>query len=238
MTYNINILIPAAGKGTRSNLSFPKTLFKINNKTIIQRILDNTNFLNSRPTLVIAPSGKEIISNYLSRNKLNCDLIIQKKQLGMGNAILQFEKSKLFKKSKNILLIWGDIPFIKKSTFRKLVEFHLKNDNTFTILSMFTSNPYTYIKRNQSGKIIELIETKELKKKYKYGERDVGVFIFNKDIIFKYLKKNLQNQFSTHKEHNFLYLIKYLARLKYKVESLPIASTREAKSLNYINDLL
>ena len=44
---------------------------------------------------------------------------------GMGDAVLKFKKSKFFEKADNILLIWGDIPFIKKSSIDKLIRFHI-----------------------------------------------------------------------------------------------------------------
>ena len=48
---------------------------------------------------------------------------------GMGDAVLKFKKSKFSEKADNILLIWGDIPFIKKSSIDKLIRFHISNSN-------------------------------------------------------------------------------------------------------------
>ena len=111
-----------------------------------------------------------------------------------------------------------------------------KNKNTLSMLSIFVNNPYTLIKRDKFNKIKEVIETKNLKKKYKYGEREIGVFVINKKIIFKYLNKKYII-INKNKEHGFLYLIKILVKNNYKVESLIINDFKEAKSLNYINDI-
>ena len=43
----------------------------------------------------------------------------------MGDAVLKFKKSKFYNNSDHILLIWGDIPFIKKSSIDKLIKVHI-----------------------------------------------------------------------------------------------------------------
>lgn len=238
MINKINILIPAAGKGSRSNLDYPKTLYKINHKSILERIVKNTNFLNSNLSIIASPNGKKKIRDFLKKKKIKAEIIEQKKPNGMGDAILKYKKSKYFKKTNDILVVWGDIPYIKKSTFKKLVNFHYKSQNTLSMLSIFVNNPYTLIKRNKFNKIVEVIETKNLKKKYKYGEREIGAFVINRQIIFKYLsKKYLIKNKNKNKEHGFLYLIKILIKNNFKVESLVIKNLKEAKSLNYISDI-
>ena len=236
MKNRINILIPAAGKGSRSNLDYPKTLYKINKKSILERIVQNTSFLNSNLSIIASPKGKKKIFDFVNNKKIKSEIIIQNKPRGMGDAILNYRKSKFFKNTKDILLIWGDIPFIKKSTYKKLIDFHYKNENTLSMLSIFVKNPYTLIKRNKFNEIKEVIETKNLKNKYKYGEREIGAFVVNKKIIFKYLNTKYMVA-NKNKEHGFLYLIKILVKNNYKVESLLIDNLKEAKSLNYINDI-
>ena len=56
-----------------------------------------------------------------------------------------------------------------------------------SILSNFSNNPYTLIKKDKNNLVKEIIETKDSKLKYKYGERDIGIFIFKKSLL-KYLK--------------------------------------------------
>ena len=149
----------------------------------------------------------------------------------MGDAVLKFKKSKFMKDTNHILLIWGDIPFIKKSSIDKLIKFHISNSNFMSILSNFSYKPYTLIKKDKNNLVKEIIETKDSKLKYKYGERDIGIFIFKKSLL-KYLKND-----DVKKEHNFLYVVKKIYNKKNSVKSLSIASKKETLSLNYISDL-
>ena len=94
---------------------------------------------------------------------------------------------------KNILLIWGDIPFIRKETIQKLIRNHFENNNTFTFISSDTEKAYTRVLRNKRDDVIDIIETREENIPIKKGERDIGVFIFRKDEVFNLLKLDLIN---------------------------------------------
>ena len=102
-----------------------------------------------------------------------------------------------------------------------------------TILSYYSNNPYTFINKDKKGLVKSVIETHKNKKKYKFGERDIGVFVFKKELL-----NHLNQKFTNKQEHNFLYVIKKLYKLRYKIKSLPIAKKKETISLNYINDLV
>ena len=237
MNNRISILIPAAGRGIRSKLTYPKTLFKINNISILERIVKNTKFLNANISIIASLEGKDQISKKLNDKNIYSEIIIQKIPNGMGDAILHYKKSRFYQDANDILLIWGDIPFVKKSTYKKLINFHYKNCNTVSMLSIFVQNPYTFIKRDNKGKITKVIETKNMKKKYKYGERDIGVFVINKNIVFKYLNNGYTKKKYEKKEYGFLQIFNTIVKNKHKVETLPIATTKESKSLNYIKDI-
>ena len=234
----ISTLIAAAGKGSRANLPYPKTLFKIEGKEILLRILDTTKCFDKKPTIVVSPSGKDAINNFLLRKSRRSHLVIQKEAKGMGDAVLKFENSPSFKISENILLIWGDIPFIRKLTIQKMVERHIAKNNIFTFVTAETKMAYTRVIRDKKGNIQDLVETREENLPIKEGERDIGLFIFKKKEIFDLLKKDLPKKYSAKtNEHGFLYLIYHLVQNGYKVEGLKIANEKELLSLNKISDL-
>ena len=58
MKSKINVLIPVAGKGTRSGLNYPKTLFKVEGKEILLHLLELVESYDEEPTLVVSPEGK------------------------------------------------------------------------------------------------------------------------------------------------------------------------------------
>ena len=233
------LLIPAAGKGSRSNLDYPKSLFKVKNIPILIRIIDKfRNIKDIKKCVVINKKFKPFFEKEINKKKYKVEYLFQQKQLGMGDAILNFEKSKFYEKTDNIIVIWGDMPFLRAQSIKIAIKIHKKNCNDFTFISTKTKNPYTLIKRNKQKQVIKVIETKEKKIDIKYGEKDIGLFIFKKKLIFSLLKKNLPNKFGKKsKEHGFLYLIEHLHKLKYRVEAICIAKSKEGISFNQIDDI-
>ena len=235
---NIKVLIVAAGQGRRSGLSYPKTLFKINKTPILIRIIRKILHIDNKPTIVVSPKGKNLVKNCLNKYSFKSELLIQSKPKGMGDAVLQFKKSKYFISTSNILLIWGDLPFIYKRSINNLVSNFESKKYFFSLITGLSKNPYTYILRDKFDNICEVIESRKTRIKLLKGEREIGVFIFKKELI-KFLNKKKKFDFiDNKKEHNFLYIVNSLYKKKFKLGSSPITNEKEFKSLNYLKDVL
>ena len=235
MKNDIACLIPAAGKGSRSGLEYPKTLYKINSIPIIVRILKILKKIDNKPSIVINKKYLNLFKQNMQKYDFNPEFLFQRYQKGMGNSVLQFKNS--LKNHNNILLVWGDIPFIRRSTIDKLIHFHFKNNNDFSLITKFVSDPYTIVKRDKDNKVKSIIETKIYKRKsVKFGEREIGLFLFKKNIVFKFLKKKLSGKFKG-KEHGFLYIVEHLAKAGCKIEAMPFANNKEIISFNSLDDL-
>jgi len=235
----IRVVIAAAGQGTRSGLSYPKTLFKIKNIPIIIRICEALSQYDKSPSIIVAPNWKKEIQNTLHQHEIDAELINQLKPIGMGDALLQYENSKFYKEAEHILLIWGDIPFIQNETVEEMVKTHLTKKNTFTFPTRESNSAYTLVSRDDSGDVKELIETRELGiKNPQQGERDIGLFIFKKDTIFDILKEDLPDRLGKYtNEHGFLYLVSHLYQRGFKIEALKIATELDLVSFNSIDDI-
>lgn len=239
MTYKINVLIPAAGRGTRSGLNYPKTLFKVEGKEILLHILDLVKNFDENPTIIASPQGDLIIKKFLASQKRKSNIVIQEEPKGMGDAVLTFKKSPVFDIAENVLLIWGDIPFIRKETINQLIKAHFENNNDITLVTKKVDFAYTFVERDINKNIIKIIETRECGLKPKAGEREIGLFVFKKDIVINLLiKDNIENKYGNKSgEHGFLYIIEHMAKMGLKIEGLKIADSKELKSLNYLSDL-
>lgn len=235
----IRLLIPAAGLGSRLGLHYPKTLLKINHKSILIRLLDSFKNYDQNPAVIIRKEFYELITKHLTFEKKNVELLIQENPTGMGNAILQFKNSRDFNYCQNVILVWGDIPFIDEKTISTTIKCHFDNNNDLTFPTYISQNPYTKVIRNKNGQVIEVVESREhdYVKEIKH-EREIGFFIFKKEIVFDLLNKNLTNKFNkVTGEHSFLYIVKHMVDNGYKVEGLNIATFKDTLSINDKNDL-
>ena len=234
-----SVLIAAAGSGNRSGLPYPKTLYPIKGKPILIHLLNLFSLITDSISVVVSPDGKPLIQQCLNKYKHLPNLLIQNVPRGMGDAVLEFKTSSEFKNTENLILAWGDIPFIQKSTLTKLIKIHEESKNDFTFPTRLVDSAYTIVSRNKNNNLVEVIETRELGiDQPRPGERDMGLFVFKKDIVFKELQRDSKSKFGNISgEHGFLYIIKELISQGYKVDAVPIATEKDLISLNYLKDV-
>ena len=235
----ISVLIAAAGLGSRAGLPYPKTLFPIKGKPILVRLAELLAPYDSEPTVIVNEDGKDQIKQCLLKNNIQAQLVLQSMPRGMGDAVLCIDNSEEFTNSEHVLLVWGDIPFIKPETVETMINHHLVQDSDFTFASRVVDEAYTVVVRDKSGNVTHLIETREEgMTDLGPGERDMGLFIFRRSLTLQTLREELPNKWSKSTgEHGFLYIIEHLVSKGLQVEALPIAQKIELVSFNNIEDV-
>lgn len=235
----LRVLIPAAGRGSRAGLPYPKTLYPVDGIPILHRLLSVLSIYDANPTVVVSPEGEPLIRDSLHQAGLNAHLVIQPEPLGMGDAVLCFDQSPVAKEAEHILLVWGDLVDLQAKTVSKLVDKHIDHDNDFTFATRSVDHAYTLVKRNEHGHVIAVYETREQKLSApEPGEREIGLFVFRKHIVFRTLVTDHPAKIGfTTGEHGFLYAIELLANMGARVEALPIATQSDLISFNSFSDI-
>lgn len=235
----IRALIAAAGKGTRAGLPYPKTLFPIRGIPILVRLVEVLSVYDRSPTVVVSPGGRPAISECLSSYGHNPNLVLQPHAFGMGDAVLRFEDSPVYKHADQVLLVWGDIPFIQPVTLTTLVQSHIERGNDFTFATRYVDAAYTLVSRDLNDAVTSIVETREMGiEKPPAGEREVGLFVFRKEPVFKALREDLAGKYGrVTNEHGFLYIVAHLVNRLLRVEALPIATELDLVSLNSMSDI-
>jgi len=235
----LRALVAAAGRGTRAGIPYPKTLFSIQSLPILVRISRVLHPYDEKPTVIVSPEGKDLIAQCLSHHSVSAELVVQPEPLGMGDAVLRFKDSPAFESAEHILLMWGDIPFVQPSTVDALVIAHRHHQNDFTLATRFVEKAYTVVSRDQQGCVTGVCETRELGlSSPPSGERDIGLFIFRKQLVLNALQEDLPGKFGkTTGEHGFLYVIEHLVRKGLRVEALPVATELDLVSFNSMTDI-
>lgn len=234
-----SVLIAAAGNGKRSGLSYPKTLYPVKGKPILIHLMNLFSTYTNSTSIVVSPNGKNQIQECLKESNFDAHLLTQLLPRGMGDAVLKFADSPDFYNSSNIILAWGDIPFIQPDTLSQMLYVHENHQNDFTFPTRFVESAYTYVIRDKNQKLVDVIETRELGiDEPRPGERDMGLFVFKKDLVIKQLQCDSDSKFGkASKEHGFLYIIKEIILQGARVEAIPIATEKDLISLNYIKDV-
>jgi bifunctional UDP-N-acetylglucosamine pyrophosphorylase/glucosamine-1-phosphate N-acetyltransferase len=196
-------VILAAGKGKRmGNPEFPKVLFELNGRPLIDYVVRLALRLESKKTIIVVGHQRDIVVRHVSREfGRRVSYVVQRKQLGTGHAVLQTE-GKINHLAGDVLVLSGDVPLLKEETLRTLLFTHQKSEAAATILTAETDNPAGYgrILRYPDGsvqKIIEHGDATEAQRKVK--EINSGIYVFKKAELFKALKElspaNVQKEY-------------------------------------------
>jgi len=162
MANNLNILILAAGKGTRMNSDLPKVLHKINDKTMLDHVLDQSRLLKPKKIFILINKQMTFVKKLFPKE----NFLIQHPQLGTGHAVKTFLDKIKIKKNEKLLVLYGDNPLVEIKDIQLMYE-KIKNNNL--VLLGFKKNynkSYGIIVHNKTG-VNEIIEFKEANNKQK-----------------------------------------------------------------------
>lgn len=117
------IVILAAGKGTRMKSDLPKVLTPLAGRPMIEYLVQSIAEakIDGRPIVVVSPDNQEAIAKTLSAYA--CDYAIQQEQLGTGHA-LACARGLMEEEIKNVISFYGDHPFVRSETVKKLASSH------------------------------------------------------------------------------------------------------------------
>jgi bifunctional UDP-N-acetylglucosamine pyrophosphorylase/glucosamine-1-phosphate N-acetyltransferase len=184
---NMIAIVLAAGRGTRMKSETPKVLHKLLGRSIIDYVLDSVDGAGIKDAIVVAGYGSSLLEKALPRAKI----VIQKKLLGSGDAVLIASKAvKDF--SGDILVICGDTPLIRPETIKNLIEKHTASGASATVLTAKLSDPTGYgrIARDGDGKVTGIVEQVNASLYEEViDEINVGTYCFKAKDLFQALEK-------------------------------------------------
>jgi bifunctional UDP-N-acetylglucosamine pyrophosphorylase/glucosamine-1-phosphate N-acetyltransferase len=141
----LNIVILAAGKGTRMHSNMPKVLHEVGGKPILAHVIDCAKLLNPAIIIVVYGYGGNVVREKFAHEDITW--VNQEEQLGTGHAVQQ--AAAYLDKDSLTLILLGDVPLIDGQACEKLIS---SASAKLAILSFIRSDPTGYgrIVRNQS----------------------------------------------------------------------------------------
>ena len=157
----LNVVILAAGKGTRMQSHLPKVLHSIAGKSMLAHVVDSARSLNPDRIIVVTGHGAEQVQQAFSHEP-NLQFVLQQPQLGTGHAVQQAVP--LLQGGQNptdtTLILYGDVPLVQTATMQNLLA---ARADGMAVLTEFLVDPTGYgrIVRNAQGVIQRIIEHKD-----------------------------------------------------------------------------
>lgn len=238
----IKVVILAAGAGTRMKSDLPKVLMQVKGKTMIEHLLSSVqkSGIDDKPIIVVGYKKEAII------NKLGdkYEYVVQEKQLGTGHAVISTEKI-LKNNAENILVLFGDSPFLSPKTMKELINRHLESKAKLTMATVelpdfedwraFFYRSFSRIVRDVNGKIVKDVQFKDAnEEEKKIKEVNPCYFIFEAKWLWEKLKTLNKN--NKQKEYYLTDLVERAIEEGVKMESIKI-DPREALAANSKEEL-
>ncbi|MEX6664051.1 bifunctional UDP-N-acetylglucosamine diphosphorylase/glucosamine-1-phosphate N-acetyltransferase GlmU [Pseudomonas sp. W2-17] len=153
---SLDIVILAAGQGTRMRSALPKVLHPVAGKSMLGHVIHSARQLSPQGIHVVIGHGAERVQEQLAGDDLN--FVLQDKQLGTGHAVAQALPALT---AETVLILYGDVPLIQVETLHRLLA--LVNDQQLGLLTVTLEDPTGYgrIVRDTQHRVSAIVEHKD-----------------------------------------------------------------------------
>ena len=224
---NVCTVILGAGKGSRMKSITPKPFHKVANLRLIDWVLNTHNSIKIDKKIIVTSNN----INYSKYSKTN-KIVIQKKQLGTGNAVIETKNE--LKDFKGIVVVcFADTPFITKKTIENLIcSIYKGNDIALTSFKKNNKNSYGKIILSQDNKPVKIIEDRNSKLNTPFCNG--GIMAFKSDIMFNLLSKIKPDSIS--KEYYLTEVVEIASKISLNIDLVHI-DEQEILGVNTKEDL-
>ncbi|HEV2614202.1 MAG TPA: bifunctional N-acetylglucosamine-1-phosphate uridyltransferase/glucosamine-1-phosphate acetyltransferase [Gammaproteobacteria bacterium] len=191
---SLNIIILAAGRGTRMKSVLPKVLHELSGKALLDHVISTVQTLSPANIYITIGYEAEQIKAYFKDKFKNIHWVIQENLLGTGDAVKQVLPH-LKNPDDKALVLYGDMPLVPAQTLQNLIS-HTTSDQ-LGIVTTHVDNPHGFgrIIRDAQHKIINIIEEKDADSAQKnITEINPGIYLTS--------VKNLQHWIPNIKSNN------------------------------------
>ncbi|MDD0976465.1 bifunctional UDP-N-acetylglucosamine diphosphorylase/glucosamine-1-phosphate N-acetyltransferase GlmU [Pseudomonas fontis] len=153
---SLDIVILAAGQGTRMRSALPKVLHPVAGDSMLGHVIHSARQLQPQGIHVVIGHGAELVRESLAADDLN--FVLQDKQLGTGHAVAQALPELT---ADTVLILYGDVPLIEVDTLKRLLA--LVTPTQLGLLTVTLDDPTGYgrIVRDAQGKVTAIVEHKD-----------------------------------------------------------------------------
>jgi len=184
-----DVMILAAGLGTRMKSNRAKVLHQLGGRPLISYPVRAALELDPRNLLVITghqaaeveAAVRDEFDAFDGNGQTNLTFVRQTEQRGTGHAVLS-ARGALTGTKGPLVIIAGDSPMLKSATFSKLVESHQTEGAAATFLTAMLEDPTGYgrIVRDREGRFVRNVEQKDATEaERKIQEVNVSVYCFD-----------------------------------------------------------
>lgn len=153
---SLEIVILAAGQGTRMRSALPKVLHPVAGNSMLGHVIHSARQLDPQRIHVVIGHGADAVRERLAADDLN--FVLQDKQLGTGHAVAQAVP---FITADTVLILYGDVPLIEVETLQRLLKRVAPQQLGLLTVELDDPTGYGRIVRNADGQVTAIVEQKD-----------------------------------------------------------------------------
>lgn len=154
----IDVVILAAGQGSRMKSSLPKVMHPLGGKPMVQHVIEAARALaGDVKHHVVVGHGAEQVQAALGGQKLN--FALQSEQLGTGHAVAQAMPE--IAEDGIVLVLYGDVPLIATETLDALSHIAARGQLGLLTVTLADPSGYGRIVRSAVGEVTAIVEHKD-----------------------------------------------------------------------------
>ncbi|MDQ2977025.1 MAG: bifunctional UDP-N-acetylglucosamine diphosphorylase/glucosamine-1-phosphate N-acetyltransferase GlmU [Acidobacteriota bacterium] len=199
---SLNVLILAAGLGTRMKSGRAKVLHELGGLPLITYVCRAAQSLGpKRIYVVVGHQATDVEKAVKAEAGALAEFVNQTEQRGTGDAVMA-AKAQLANSDSLVLVLPGDVPLIRTETLHALINNHKSSGAACSVLSVRLENPTGYgrIVRDENESFVRIVEQKDATpEEQKIKEINSGIYCFDSRKLFAALGRvkpaNKQGEF-------------------------------------------
>lgn len=232
--HGLTAVILAAGKGTRMNSPYPKVLFRLCGRPLLEWVVRAVRGAGIGRVIVVVGNKKEEVVGLVE--ELGAEWVEQSQQLGTGDAMRS--ASPLLEGNTDVLVLYGDTPLVRAETLRELYRRHMESGAEATLLSTYLEDPTGYgrVIRDSQGRVNRIVEEADLTAEERQTkEVNAGIYCFKVGTLSRALEGLTPGK--NKGEYYLTQVVELLSSGGKRIEAMSVTGTRELLGINTQADL-
>jgi bifunctional UDP-N-acetylglucosamine pyrophosphorylase/glucosamine-1-phosphate N-acetyltransferase len=225
---SLDVVILAAGQGTRMKSRLPKVLHPLGGQPLILYSVRAAASISEAPPVLVIGHGADEVSAVVGDA---ARYVIQAEQLGTGHAVAQ-ARGMLQERSQHVLVMYADMPLLRGETLRTLYEEHKKHGGPVSMLTVLTDRPRGFgrIVRDAGGRVQAIVEEAHASpEQLAIREVNPGVYCFEAGWLWDRIE---QLPLSPKGEYYLTDLIEVAVREGKEINTLTVSDPDETLGIN------
>jgi bifunctional UDP-N-acetylglucosamine pyrophosphorylase/glucosamine-1-phosphate N-acetyltransferase len=177
------VVILAAGKGTRMKSARAKVLHEIAGRPLLGFPVAMAEALSPERLVVVIGRDADLVREQFEGR---ARFVLQAEQKGTGHAVLMAREA-LAGFQGDVLILYGDVPLLRESTVRRMVELKASKKADLVMLSALLPLPGRVV-RDASGRVARIVEmTDATPEELAIPEGNTGVYLVASELLWKAL---------------------------------------------------